>query len=190
MATRPVLTTEVEPCAHALDDDLGWALGVVFRGYVKTATSATAHLPAGPRSYQVLAAASRDQPRTQLALAQQLRIDRTVMTYLLDALEGAGLVRREPDPSDRRARRIVVTKRGVTLLEELDARLRQVEAHVLAGLSEDERTMFRSLLQRVAMRLDALDPVADKCDLVEAMPTGKQRRTPVPHSGKRAPSAN
>jgi DNA-binding MarR family transcriptional regulator len=167
VATLQAQTPDIEACAHALNADLGWALGVVFRAYVKAATSNMAQLPGGPRSYQVLATASRDQPPTQLALAQQLGVDRTVMTYLLDALEEAGLVRREPHPTDRRARRIVVSRRGVTLLGKLDEQLRQVEANVLAGLSEDERTTFRSLLQRVATQADALDPVASACDVVE-----------------------
>jgi len=56
------------------------------------------------------------------------------MTYLIDALEEAKLVTREPDPADRRARRVAVTKRGATLLADLDQRLGQVEAHVLAAL--------------------------------------------------------
>jgi DNA-binding MarR family transcriptional regulator len=145
-------------CAKALGDDLGWALGAVFRSYVKAATEVTADLPGGPRTYQVLAAAARDQPGTQLALAARLGMDRTVMTYLLDELEAAGLVTREPDPADRRARRIAVTKPGARLLADLDKRLARVEAHVLAALDFDERTTFRSLLQRVAAQAEATDP--------------------------------
>jgi len=151
-------------CANALGEDLGWALGAVFRSYVKAATAVMADLPGGPRSYQALAAAARDQPGTQLALAARLGVDRTVMTYLIDALEEAKLVTREPDPADRRARRIAVTKRGATLLADLDQRLGQVEAHVLAALDPDERTTFRSLLQRVAAHAEALDP-GSACDL-------------------------
>src|SRR5204862_8339718 len=43
--------------------------------------------------------------RTQLALAQHLGVDRTVMTYLIDDLEAAKLIERRPDPTDRRADR-------------------------------------------------------------------------------------
>ena len=69
-------------------------------------------MPGGPRGYQVLASAAVEGPRTQLALAQQLGLDRTVMTYLLDDLQKAGLVERRPDPADRRARRVVLTDAG------------------------------------------------------------------------------
>jgi len=148
----------------ALGNDLGWALGAVFRSYVKAATAVMAELPGGPRSYQVLSAAAHDQPGTQLALAAQLGVDRTVMTYLIDALEEAKLVNREPDPADRRARRIVLTKRGAKLLADLDQRLADVEAHVLSALETDERSTFRALLTRIATRAEALDP-GSACDL-------------------------
>jgi DNA-binding MarR family transcriptional regulator len=163
VATQTAQTTPVDACAHALDNDLGWGLGVAFRAYGKAATAVMASLPGGPRSYQVLTVASLDQPGTQLAIAAQLGVDRTVMTYLLDALEGAGLVTREPDPTDRRARRIVVSKRGVALLADLDQRLRDVEARLLSALDGDERAAFRSLLRRVAAHAHALDPVGDPC---------------------------
>jgi hypothetical protein len=38
---------------------------------------------------------------SQLALAQQLGIDRPTTTYLLDDLEGSSLIERHPDPADR-----------------------------------------------------------------------------------------
>src|SRR6185503_19101276 len=112
----------------------------------------------GPRGYQVLTAAARGLAGTQLALAQQLGIDRTVMTYLLDDIERAGLVERQPDPADRRARRVVVTAKGQALATELQQELRRVEDQVLSGLFVQERETFRALLRRLAVQVDAFDP--------------------------------
>lgn len=151
----------------AVEADLGWALGVVFRGYLKVANAAFADLPGGPRGYQVLAAAARDLPRSQLALAQQLGVDRTVMTYLLDDLEQAGLVERRPDPADRRARRLFATEDGKVLLCKLDQRLRQAEDYVLGALEEADRHTLRGLLQRVALQVNAVDPVHSACHVVQ-----------------------
>jgi DNA-binding MarR family transcriptional regulator len=151
-------SSHIEQCTHALRDDLGWGLGVALRAYAKAAGAVMERLPGGPRSYQVLTVAGRDRPRTQLALATQLGVDRTVMTYLLDALETAGLVEREPDPDDRRARRVVVTRKGARLLSTIDRRLARAEADVLAPLDAAERATFRGLLQRVATHADTLDP--------------------------------
>ena len=153
----------------ALDADLGWALGVVFRSYVKIVGVVMDEVPGGPRGYQVLAAAARGERGTQLALAQQLGIDRTVMTYLLDDIERAGLVERQPDPADRRARRVVVTDRGHELVAHLQQRLRLAEDHVLTGLSDGEREQFRGLLRRLATHADARDHLANPCDAVDEL---------------------
>ncbi len=153
-----------DACGGALNDDLGWALGVVFRSYIKAATSAFSELPGGPRGYQVLAAATRGEPGSQLKLAHHLGVDRTVMTYLLDDLEKAGLIERHPDPQDRRARNIMATASGHERLDLLDRRLRAAEQHVLAGLdSEEDRRAFRALLRRLATHADALDPGRSAC---------------------------
>ena len=50
-----------------------------------------------------LAAAVQDVAGNQGTLGQQLGIDRTVLTYLIDDLESLGLVERRPDPADRHA---------------------------------------------------------------------------------------
>ena len=151
---------------HALDTDLGWALGMVFRLYLKSAGAVMADLPGGPRGYQVLAEAAGNHAGTHLALAQRLGIDRTVMTYLLDDLERAGLVERRPDPADRRARHLVATPHGRDRLAELDRQLRQAEDRVLGGLDDRERDTLRELLRRVATHAYALDPVDSTCDVV------------------------
>ena len=158
---------EAAGCEDALADDLGWGLGMVFRAYVAAAHAAVADLPGGPRGYQVLSAAARGTVVSQLALAQQLGIDRTVMTYLLDDLEVAGFIRRSPDPADRRARRVVATKRGAGLLATLDHRLRAAEAHLLAPLDDEARETFRSQVRLLATQVDADDPPADPCELAD-----------------------
>jgi DNA-binding MarR family transcriptional regulator len=153
----------------ALDADLGWALGAVFRSYVKIVGVVMDEVPGGPRGYQVLAAAARGEQGTQLALAQQLGIDRTVMTYLIDDIERAQLVERQPDPADRRARRVVATERGHALVAHLQERLRMAEDHVLSALDDAERDQFRHLLRRLATHAAARYPLANACDAVEEL---------------------
>jgi DNA-binding MarR family transcriptional regulator len=146
-------------CVGALAGDLGWGLGVVLRAYATAARNAVADLPGGPRGYQVLSAAAQGAVGSQLALAQHLGVDRTVMTYLLDDLEAANLIERRPDPADRRARRVVATQRGTELLATLNDRLRAVEAHLLAPLDPEKRETFRAQVRLLATRADALAPL-------------------------------
>lgn len=176
--TRAAPGPDPETCT--LSNDLGWALGAVFRGYVKAAHEALADLPGGPRGYQVLASSAGDEHRSQQALAQRLGVDRTVMTYLLDDLEAAGLIERRPDPSDRRARRIVATPHGRGTLTRLDQRLRAAEEQLLSGLETDgDRQAFRGLLRRLAVHASAGDPVSTPCeaaaDIEQAQAAGRRR---------------
>jgi DNA-binding MarR family transcriptional regulator len=166
-AISPPDAVTAPACGEALVEDLGWALGVVFRAYVSAAHEAVADLPGGARGYQVLSAAARGAVTSQLALAQHLGIDRTVMTYLLDDLEAAGLIERRPDPTDRRARRVFATEPGAELLVTLDSRLQTAEARLLAPLDTEARDTFRSQLRDLAIRANALDPVESACELIE-----------------------
>jgi DNA-binding MarR family transcriptional regulator len=185
-ADHPDGAVGVRGCDDALADDLGWGLGMVFRAYVAAAHSAVADLPGGPRGYQVLSAAAQGTVGSQLALAQHLGVDRTVMTYLLDDLEAEGLIERRPDPADRRARRVVATERGTELLATLDDRLRAAEAQLLAPLEVETGKAFRAQIQLLATRISAIDPLDSPCDLaqqVDAELPGPRR--PVPPAGAR-----
>jgi DNA-binding MarR family transcriptional regulator len=159
--------TDAPGCADALADDLGWGLGMIFRAYVKAAHAALADLPGGPRGYQVLSAGAQGSVGSQLALALHLGVDRTVMTYLLDDLEAAGLIERRPDPADRRARRIVATDAGNELLTSLNDRLRAAEIHLLGPLGTEASGTFRAQVQLLATQLDALDPLDNPCELAD-----------------------
>jgi DNA-binding MarR family transcriptional regulator len=149
-----------------VESDLGWALGTVMRSYLRIAAEAVADLPGGPRGYQVLSSAARGDRGSQLAMAQRLGVDRTVMTYLLDDLEKAGLVERKPDPADRRARRVMLTDAGRARLCDVERRLRRVEEHLLGPLEPAERDTLRSLLQRVAV---AIGEGGDACEVAQEM---------------------
>jgi DNA-binding MarR family transcriptional regulator len=156
---------DVEVAGDTLRGDFGWALSVVFRAYLKASNEAMGTLPGGPRGYQVLEAATRQPPVSQSVIAQEVGIDRTVMTYLLDDLEREGLLIRRPDPTDRRSRQVVATEHGVQRLCELRELMSRVQDFVLQDFDDEDRTSLRCLLQRAALRIDALDPAAP-CNVV------------------------
>lgn len=161
-------------------------LGVAFRAYVKASEHALHDLPGGPRGYQVLTTAVRGPARNQGAIAEDLGIDRTVLTYLIDDLERRDLVTRQPDPADRRSRLVIATETGRAAWQQHREALRRVEAHVLDSLRADETATFRSLLQRVACGAQSRDPLRDLCEVVsQAESTGD---APVAPSSKPATS--
>jgi DNA-binding MarR family transcriptional regulator len=165
-----------------LDRDLGWMLGAVFRAYVKAADHALHDLPGGPRGHQVLTAAVADPPRNQGAIAEELGVDRTVLTYLIDDLEQLDLVTRRPDPADRRSRLVVATEKGRATWQQHRDALRRVEAHVLGPLAPADSTTFRGLLRQVACSAQARDPLQDLCEVAE------QVRPPQRRPGRRRPA--
>ena len=140
-------TSEVLP---DLGHDFGWALRAVSIAFQTEAIDAVSHLPSGPRGYLVLLAASEGSGQSQLAIARRLGVDKTVMTYLVDALVEQGLITREPDPTDRRVRQLVLTSAGRTSLEAARAEIAAVETRLLSSLSADDGARFRSLLAAVA----------------------------------------
>ncbi|MEV4313940.1 MarR family transcriptional regulator [Actinocrispum sp. NPDC049592] len=146
--------------------NLGWALAVVLRRWHEGVEDVLKDVPQGSRGYQVLSTVVHEQLPTQVALAAHLSIDRTVMTYLIDELEGDGLVERRPDPADRRARRIVATARGRKVLAAAERRVAAVEDVILSGLSADEQAAFQDLTQRAATHIHHEDPNADPCTAV------------------------
>ncbi|WP_308257678.1 MarR family winged helix-turn-helix transcriptional regulator [Pseudonocardia lacus] len=150
---------------ETVETDFGWALGTVMRNYMQAAGQVMVGVPGGPRGYQVLAACGREGPRTQLALAHQLGLDRTVMTYLLDDLQKEGLVERRPDPADRRARRVELTDGGRARLCELAERLAETEERLLERLEPDERESLRRMLFRLATGSDTT--TGELCTMAE-----------------------
>jgi DNA-binding MarR family transcriptional regulator len=143
--------------------ELGWGLSRMMRAFGLWASASVIDLPGGPRGHLVLASISRSRPPSQLALANQLGLDRTVMTYLLDELEAAGLIERRPDPSDRRARQIQITDAGRTALREYGGRLLEAENRLLAPLDPQEAAAFRQMIERIARAADAAPDAGNPC---------------------------
>jgi len=84
----------------------------------------------------------------QQELGAAMGIDPSTMVSLIDQLEAAGLARRRPRPTDRRAREVVITPKGRRALERARELAMQVEAEVLGGLSGAERRQLLALLRR------------------------------------------
>jgi DNA-binding MarR family transcriptional regulator len=71
------------------------------------------------------------------------------MTNRLDRLEEAGLVRREPDPDDRRGVQVVLTDKGRTTWEHAIAAQAQKEAVVASTLTDREKEQLTKLLRKL-----------------------------------------
>ncbi|MFI5984930.1 MarR family winged helix-turn-helix transcriptional regulator [Streptomyces sp. NPDC051555] len=93
-------------------------------------------------------------PVSQRALAELLEVDPSVLVGLLNDLEGAALVERRRDPSDRRRHNVAITQAGSAALRTTDEALDAVEQALFAGLSERERAVLGDLLGRIDTRAE------------------------------------
>jgi DNA-binding MarR family transcriptional regulator len=84
----------------------------------------------------------------QQELGAEMGIDPSTMVSLIDQLETAGLAKRRPRPTDRRAREVAITPKGRRVLEQARDLAMQVEQDVLRGLSGAERRQLLALLRR------------------------------------------
>ena len=74
-------------------------------------------------------------------LARAAGMSKQAMADLVNQCEAWGLVRREPDPLDARARRVVFTADGLAWLEAFRVAVAQAEAEFRAAVGEDVATV-------------------------------------------------
>ena len=84
----------------------------------------------------------------QQELGAAMGIDPSTMVSLIDQLEAAGLAKRRPRPTDRRAREVVITPKGRQALKQARQLVLEVEDDVLSGLNDAERGQLLALLRR------------------------------------------
>ncbi|MET8852802.1 MarR family transcriptional regulator [Amycolatopsis sp. NPDC004625] len=132
------------------DDDLGALCAGAGRALAEAERPVLERHGLTMWQYVVLSALAAGAAPSQLVLAQQIRYDKTRLITLLDALEAAGLVAREPDPADRRARVVRLTTEGGRRHAAVRAEIREVEDGKLAGLSVEARRVLRSALAHLA----------------------------------------
>jgi len=140
-----------DPPIRKLGDMLVWQLAVTGR-LVRTVMEAA--LPgAGPQALAVIARLMEEDGLTQAELARRQRVEAPSMSGMIDRLEKAGLVRREPHPLDRRSVRVFTTPEAQALVRESAGSVRQAEAEIFADLDEAERQTLHRLLQKILARL-------------------------------------
>ena len=84
-------------------------------------------------------------------LAHAVVLSRSGLTRLVDRLEGAGLLRREPDPADRRGSYAAITEEGgATLRRMWPVYAAGIAEHFGRHLTDEETRVIASALGRVA----------------------------------------
>jgi DNA-binding MarR family transcriptional regulator len=92
--------------------------------------------------------------------AEVVAISRTGLTRLVDRLEAADLVQREPSPGDRRGTIVAITPAGSELLRRMwPIYAGEIRRSFVGALEEDQVASLREALARV--QAAAREPAAD-----------------------------
>lgn len=162
---EPVTVAACDTAREVLrTSDLNWLLHRAAQRVGDVLETAAVKHGIGMRGQLVLSALRAKAGRTQLALGAALGLDKTTLTTVLDKLEGAGLVRRQPDPQDRRVRIPTITEAGEKLREQVDHDVHLVEKELLSILLPDERRILEDSLRRlITADVDGCEQSAGSC---------------------------
>lgn len=79
-------------------------------------------------------------------LAARLRVSKQALNYLLGQLESLGYLKRQPDPSDLRSKRVILTKRGTSAIGVIREAVGEMETTWAQQLGPRRFAQLRSLL--------------------------------------------
>jgi DNA-binding MarR family transcriptional regulator len=109
----------------------------------------------------VLANLSRHngQGMMQTELAKVMDVGKVTLGGLIDRLEAGGLVKRQPDPTDRRAKRVVMTPKGTKLLADIQSIATKVNDQILNGNGRNDISRAETVLYKMKQQLISMDAV-------------------------------
>jgi DNA-binding MarR family transcriptional regulator len=131
-------------------DDLGAMAARLGRRLIAMEQPILARHGVSMWAYVVLNGLAGGEVRTQAALATSIGADKTRLIPVLDDLQDRGLITREPDPGDRRARLLGLTGTGRELHRAVQAEIRDAEDRLLAELPASDRDAFLRTLSALA----------------------------------------
>jgi DNA-binding MarR family transcriptional regulator len=136
----------------AVDDrpDLAAMVAPLVRHLIAMETPILAEHDISMWAYSVLTALCARPYRGQNALAEAIGADKTRIIDVLDDLQERGLISREPDPADRRARLLAATPRGRRLRDQVRRRIRKEEERLLADVPARDRDAFLAVLRTLS----------------------------------------
>lgn len=117
--------------------------------------------------------------KTASSLARSSLVSTGGITFRMDGLEQAGLIRRVRDTADRRVIHAELTEDGRTLIDEAIARHLELLGSLLDGLTEQEQHELARLLAKLERSISAAtgdeEPAGSAADPVEQPRRSRQR---------------
>jgi MarR family transcriptional regulator for hemolysin len=123
----------------------------------------------------------------QTELAKVMDVGKVTLGGLIDRLETSGLLKRVADPTDRRAKRVVMTPRGTKLLADMQGIAAQVNSMIMNGISRGDIARTETVLYKMKQQLIGMDAVPGGTNTnSDGDDDGDKERSPAARPLKRA----
>lgn len=139
-------------------DHPGHYLSRISRGLTRIGDARLRPLGLATAQLPVLSMLSGGKQLAQAELAKTAKVEQPTMAQLLARMERDGLIRREPDPRDRRSSLVILTDAARERLPAGRQVLREGNAEMTRGLSAEEVRTLVGLLRRVLDNVEAMQP--------------------------------
>lgn len=106
------------------------------------------HLDLTPSQYSALFMLREVNDTSQNELGRLISLDRSTMSIVLRSLAERRMVREQPDPTDRRKKRLQLTDSGRLILAEAERLSARSNEQMLNALGEDKARQLLALLEQ------------------------------------------
>ena len=93
------------------------------------------------------------QPPCPRDMEEAFRLSHPTVSGLLARLEKKGFIRIEPDPADRRCKRVSLAPRGLECMARMEATIAASEEKLVQNFTEEEKQLFADFLSRAITNL-------------------------------------
>ena len=98
---------------------------------------------------------SKDNSVKMSTLGDKLEIARSGVTILIDKMALAGLVKRRPDPEDRRIMKVIITEKGNEIMNDIFKNNGIFKVSTLDFIQQEEKELLCSLISKIKEKLES-----------------------------------
>jgi DNA-binding MarR family transcriptional regulator len=146
---NPDAPTFYDPAHYRPEDSVGYLMRLILSSMAHGIDTQLADSDLTNAQWLPMLKLHLGHASTVAELARACNLDAGAMTRMLDRLEAKGLCKRIRSETDRRVVNIALTDTGCTVAQGIPGVLCAVLNQHLTGLSEEEFSIFKSLLQRI-----------------------------------------
>jgi DNA-binding MarR family transcriptional regulator len=134
-------------------DSLGYQIAQLNRLYDRRMQEAFADLGIAPGQFAPLVMLFEQDGLTQAELCRRINVEQPTMANTLDRMERDGLVKRKPDPEDKRRATVHLTPHADEMRQRVMDQARVVAAQAVKGLTPAEQEQLFAVISRLTDNL-------------------------------------